>query len=237
MKTLIAKTQTGIEIKCEVEIDENGNIKTEYPIVHAKNSKMGLRGYSIELTDKEVEKICGRKPPVKKINVMLADENAWTEMKKEAEKIKKEIERAKSIEIWNEMLKRNETLKLWKASASCGERMIIGLPDALKDKEALLLKNLEFDWDMKEERFIFMITAQELSNVIEKAEKKDDEAKKQREVKITGLKKEARETGKPVELSRWTENCPTPEIDCDIDTVIEYIKSDGSIIRERHHSY
>jgi len=171
MKNLIAKTQTGITIECKVEIDENGELKTQYPVVRARNAKMKINGYSLELTGEQVEEISGKKCPVKKVNVMLLDQSAWPKMKEKAERIKNE-------KSWAKMLENNEKLELRQGFTSCGSS-ILGLPEALKDKEKILLKHLTFEWDMKDERFILTITAKELLSAVEKAEgMKNDENEK-----------------------------------------------------------
>ena len=167
-KTLIAKTQGGLEITCKVLIDEAGNIETEYPIVSAENAKMGLCGYSIELTKKQFEKMFDRKCPVSKANVMLKNGEEWPALEAQAEKIK-------NTRVWGEMLKKNEKLNLWKAFNS-GGATIIDLPEALKNKKALLLEILDFNWDAKQSEFLLTITAKELLAAIEKGEAEEKAA-------------------------------------------------------------
>lgn len=48
---------------------------------------------------------------------------------------------------------------------------------------------------------------------------------------------EARETGKPVQLRRWTEDCNDPREECSMDIVAEYALPDGSTKVERRHTW
>jgi hypothetical protein len=177
MKYLIAQARNGSKVKCEVNIDERGNIATEYPIVFAKNGN--LQGYSLELTKKQAEKIFNRKFPVTTINIMLENDEDWYEIKKQAKKINSEYKKMIAEKIWNKMLKNNDELELWQAFNSGGET-IIGLPEILEDKKKLLLKILDFDWDSKQDKFLLTITAKDLLALIENAEKEKLECNEKR---------------------------------------------------------
>ena len=48
---------------------------------------------------------------------------------------------------------------------------------------------------------------------------------------------EAKETGKPVVLRRWSEECNDPNEECDIDNLTEYAMPDGTTKVERHHTW
>lgn len=48
---------------------------------------------------------------------------------------------------------------------------------------------------------------------------------------------EAKETGKPVLLRKWTEPCNDPHEECDIDIIYEYAQPDGRITQSRMHTW
>ena len=48
---------------------------------------------------------------------------------------------------------------------------------------------------------------------------------------------EARETGKPVLLQKWTEPCNDPREECSLDIVQQYAMPDGSVKTERNHTW
>lgn len=48
---------------------------------------------------------------------------------------------------------------------------------------------------------------------------------------------EAKATGKPVVLRRWSEECNDPNEDCSIDNLTEYAMPDGTTKVERHHTW
>jgi len=76
--------------------------------------------------------------------------------------------------------------------------------------------------------------AKEVADPQIKAKKEKEEAQK----RILQAKfDEAKKTGKPVEINRWTEECSDPEEECDLDIVVEYAMPDGSVERLRHHTW
>lgn len=48
---------------------------------------------------------------------------------------------------------------------------------------------------------------------------------------------EARETGKPVTLSKWTDDCDDPKEECSMDIVTEYAMPDGKVKQIRRHTW
>jgi hypothetical protein len=48
---------------------------------------------------------------------------------------------------------------------------------------------------------------------------------------------EARQSGRPVELRRWSEDCCERDFDCSLDIVTEYALPDGTTKRERVHAH
>jgi hypothetical protein len=48
---------------------------------------------------------------------------------------------------------------------------------------------------------------------------------------------EARKTGRPVLLQKWTEPCNDPREECSLDTVQQYAMPDGSVKTERNHTW
>lgn len=67
-----------------------------------------------------------------------------------------------------------------------------------------------------------------------KAKKEKEEAKKRA---IQEKFEQAKQTGQPVEIRRWTTGCNDPDEDCDLDIVIEYAMPDGSTKIVRHHTW
>ena len=64
------------------------------------------------------------------------------------------------------------------------------------------------------------------------------EAATQKDIKEKEAKfQKARETGEPVLLHRWTEECNDRDEECNLDIVYEYAMPDGSTSVERHHTW
>lgn len=229
MENLIAQAQNGAEVKCDVNIDEKGNITTEYPVVFARNDKSNLHGYSLKLTKKQAEKIFNRKIPVEIVNVLLRKSSDWLTIKETAENVKNQYQ-------WDAVLKNNDEIELWNASNS-GGNTIIGLPGILKDKEKLLLKILDFDWDIEQDKFLLTITAKDLLALMNKAETEEEKEIASVERKKTELMAQARETGQPQITHKYSVECDGSVDSCDIDNIIGYIRADGSRFEERHHCY
>jgi hypothetical protein len=61
--------------------------------------------------------------------------------------------------------------------------------------------------------------------------------KAEREAAIQAKFKEVKETGKPVILFSYSEECNDPKEDCDVDNIIEYAMPDGTVKTERHHTW
>lgn len=68
----------------------------------------------------------------------------------------------------------------------------------------------------------------------EQAKKERDE---QRRKEIEAKFEEAKKTGKPVEINRWTEECSDPEEECDLDIVVEYALPDGRTEIKKFHTW
>jgi len=64
-----------------------------------------------------------------------------------------------------------------------------------------------------------------------------DRKRREREAAKAAKFAQAKETGEPVILYRWTEPCNDPDEECSIDTLIEYAMPDGSTKVERHHTW
>ncbi len=63
------------------------------------------------------------------------------------------------------------------------------------------------------------------------------EAKQKRQAKREAKLAEAKRTGKPVVLRRWTEGCSDPREECNLDIHYEYAMPDGTIKHEWHHTW
>ena len=48
---------------------------------------------------------------------------------------------------------------------------------------------------------------------------------------------QARETGQPVEIERWTEECDDVQAECDLDIIVRYAMPDGSTETRRNHTH
>ena len=57
------------------------------------------------------------------------------------------------------------------------------------------------------------------------------------EKKKRDIFEKARETNEPQLLASWSDDCDDPKEACDLDMVYEYAMPDGSIKRERHHTW
>jgi len=66
---------------------------------------------------------------------------------------------------------------------------------------------------------------------------KKQAAKEQRDVARAAKFAQAKETGKPVELDRWTDECCERDFECDLDIVTQYAMPDGSTRTERIHTH
>lgn len=76
--------------------------------------------------------------------------------------------------------------------------------------------------------------AVDLVKAMEQAkEAKRQEKEAERQAKI----EEARKTGKPVLLRKWTVACNDPNEECDMDIIYEYAQPDGRITQTRTHTW
>lgn len=65
-----------------------------------------------------------------------------------------------------------------------------------------------------------------------------EEAKKAKaKAEIAAKFAEAKETGDPVVIRRWSEPCNDPYEECDVDNLVEYAMPDGTTKVERHHTW
>lgn len=231
---IIAIAQTGKIIECAVEINETGEISTQYPIEYVENKKMNLKGYAITLSKKQAEEIFNRSCPVKKVNIMLKNQSDWQRLKSEAEKIRESYLIKKMTAEWETMLTENTKLKLWWAVNSGGDT-IINLPKIFKKKQKKLVKIIK--WENEDGKDVAGITANELNELIKKINAKDKKIKQEIGEKIERLQKQAVRTGIPQKYFEYSTECDNPRIGCDIDNIIVYIDSAGNQIEERHHCY
>lgn len=100
------------------------------------------------------------------------------------------------------------------------------------------------DWGDYSHSFTYYVTLSELKQLVEEAEKvlnkKEEEAAKKQaalEAERQEKFKEARRTGKGVELRRWVDSCDDPHEECDIDHVVEYALPNGETKIERYHTW
>ncbi len=223
-KFLTATLKNGKEINCEVKFSKTGYAKTQYPIEHKKV------GWCIQLSKKQVASLIGAKVAHDKNFVKLDKQYKYNEF----DKMMNELKGIKEPTL-KEILKENPTLNLWKASNS-GGNTIIDLPKVFEEKKQIILKAI--DWDCDEDwKFTKKITAQKLNALILKVEAEKEKKQQIENKKINKLQKIAQETGESQKYFTYSDECDTPDIDCDIDNIVVYIKPDGSQFEERHHCY
>ena len=78
---------------------------------------------------------------------------------------------------------------------------------------------------------------EELKAEKEAEEKREAEEEKRKLVEKAAKFDEAKKTGKPVLLRKWTEDCNDPREECSLDVVYEYAMPDGSTKNERQHTW
>jgi len=66
---------------------------------------------------------------------------------------------------------------------------------------------------------------------------KAETVKKTKEEKFNKALAQAKETGKPVVIGRYTDDCDNPDEECSVDTITEYIYPDGKIRTTRQHNW
>lgn len=215
---IIAKTQSGQEIICAIDIDEKGEIKTQYPVKYTQNSQMGIEGYSIELTKKQAETLLNRKCPVQTVNVMLKNDQDWSDIKEKSEKIWKQYEIRNNKELWEGFLKNNVTLTL---THRAGQNEIFGLPGALQEKKSLLLPYILCK--TKE------LTAKDLAAWIKTLEQQRDNRKNAHKRQ---LMQKAKETGRPQVLESVSVEYNSHREHWSEDRYVTYINEDGTEFTE-----
>jgi membrane-associated HD superfamily phosphohydrolase len=76
-----------------------------------------------------------------------------------------------------------------------------------------------------------------LDPVQEETEKKQAEATKKKEAEKAEKFQQAKETGEPVEIHRYTADCNDPSEECNLDIVTIYAMPDGSTKTVRNHTW
>lgn len=224
--TLIAKSQAGVKIICEVGIDAKGDFISQYPIRWAKNKKMNLAGYAIVLSKKQAEKIFKRKCPVAEVDVLLENQQMF-------KKLKKAYQIKKNKAIWEKMLDKNKTLTLTKKFYTSGKIGIVGLPEYLNDKKDFLKHAIEFD--NNDERYTAKISATEINDILAKSAKNKREKENVKQAKIADLGKKAKETGESQILS--THAIPAGNDLLESDTLITYVNPDGTVTEKTYRDW
>jgi len=83
------------------------------------------------------------------------------------------------------------------------------------------------------EEFSYLAAVEYMRPAKEAAEAKKAQSEAERQAKFD----EARASDEPVILRMWTTDCNDPEEECNTDIVIEFAMPDGSIDRQRIHTY
>jgi len=213
-ETLIAETPSGKQVECWVKINEKGNIKTQYPLNYA-GSIDHKATYAIELTKQQFENLFEQNCPIEIVRVRVKNTQDWYDIEFKAEQIKEIYEESLSIKSWEKCLQENSLLTL---SRHEGFNKVFGLPEALNNKNALLLSQIKLNEEKK-------ITTKELIAWIKKLEqKKIEKANKNKKALI----KKAKETGKPQILNKTHSEYNSHRGHWSEDYIVEYINADGS---------
>lgn len=222
MKTeIIAKAKSGKEIACAVEIDEKGNIKTQYPVEFLNRKEKSERGYSILLNKKQAEILFNRNCPFETVNILIEDHENWADIKMKAREIKADFEKSESRKFWEKCLRENTTLHL-----SCveGRNEISGLPEALKDKNSLLVMHIK-----KTAKSEKVLTAGELASWIKTLEQQIANKNDAHKLK---LMQKAKETGRPQVLKSASVEYNSHREHWSEDRYVTYINEDGTEFTE-----
>jgi len=83
------------------------------------------------------------------------------------------------------------------------------------------------------EEFTYPQVLEYLRPIREEKARKEAQKEAERKAKF----EEAKRTGKPVELSRFSVECNDPDEECDVDIIITYAMPDGSIKEKREHTW
>lgn len=76
----------------------------------------------------------------------------------------------------------------------------------------------------------------EAENVRKEIMEAKEKVEKEKQEKLAEARKKAKETGKPVILRKWVEECIDSDEECDIDIVYEVMLPSGKIEYQRHHT-
>jgi len=115
------------------------------------------------------------------------------------------------------------------------------------DEACQLLKNIGLaeeisgwgtiiDWQFMEkvgDKFTYLQALEYTQPKRDKAEA----SKKAKEAKFNKASAEAKETGKPVVIGHYSDDCDDPNEECSMDTITEYIYPDGKIRTTRQHTW
>lgn len=223
---LTATVKSGKQIDCKVQFNQFNYAKTQYPVENKDN------GWCLRLTKKQVKDLLAMSVAHDRNFVKLDKQYKYDEY----DKMMDELRGIKDPTI-AELLKENKEFSLRRIYYTCGDKGIVGLPKVLKEKESLLGKVIDFDWNVEEERFEKTITMKNLMELIKKAESDKQQQKSATKKKIAELTQQAQKTGQPQKYYSYSNECNDPEADCDIDNIIVYINQDGTQTEERHHCY
>lgn len=247
-------------VKKEVEITaifENGHVFLEAGGERfvARPYKHYMHGWAYEVTDKGLAKILGVKPQ----SINLMHESAEVAAAK-IEGYKQKQKEIKLAEIESDFRSMTDTTKMKLAidsqylfvstDSKAGEH--IEIKDSItKIKKSriqigdILGRNAdEVDWGDYSITEYFMITYGEFKKLVAAAEQAlsekaevDREKKTKREAERQAKFEEARRTGKPVLLRKWSEPCCSKHEECEIDNHCIYAMPDGTEKHEWGHTW
>ncbi|MED5050628.1 hypothetical protein P9850_01925 [Anoxybacillus rupiensis] len=242
---------------------ENANIFLEVPSVEMKISVDAMQhykhGWLYEVRNPDFIKALGGKERILYI-LHESAEKAYEAAEKQREE--KRVEEERHLEEEFRRLSDDTSVKIswgtshqhaWVPDSNVGkhrffkeaiEIMKKAKFSSEKIEEVLNRKADDVDWGDYSITYDYRMIFGELKLLVKAAKEENEKienekAKKEAEQKekLDKLFEEAKRTGEKVEIRRWTTSCNDPNEECDLDTIIEYAMPDGSIKKERYHTW
>lgn len=232
--------------------------KGEKLFVHRIGNHNRLGPY-YEVSKKEAERVLGFKIGGKGYLAYIGSDTAL-KVEEEADKLFKDFKEREIEKAFNQLDDDSEIILFHKTSHTFVTthvdyankhpffiQSIKAIKSVMDDDQIRMVLGREADdveWGDYSITYIFKMTFSEFKKLTERAQElvEEKEAKKEAREKakqeaIKAKFAEAKETRKPVELSRWTTECCDPKEECSLDVVVKYAMPDGSARTERYHTY
>lgn len=206
-------------IECDVSIDKEGNIITQYDWNNVRHPGTKEVMKCLIIPKKEIKRHMGVEINTKTATVPFSKKSIeiWNNIKSQARQIGEDYKKNKSQNFWKKCLRENATLTL-----SCveGNTTIFGLPEALKDKNSLLVSHIK-----KEATKEKTLTTKELVNWIKTLEQKRNN---RNDLHKSKLIKKAKKTGSPQILKSVPVEYNSHREHWSEGRYITYIREDGT---------